>query len=220
MAVCLRVAASSSSAPPAAVPRSSSSGASSRAPSSPTACHTPRSGAMSGCRAGRSVESPAARLDTSRSSRPASSWRRWAWTCRFVGTRLANHFETRATWPCSAGCAGGCTRRSGGARRSHCQPLVTSVLGTHASMARAGRSVWKPSFGCEMHKQSRGASLSSSATRGSAPQSFLVADTHHNRAVLRELGPTFAAMFPMGGRMALASLRAGVDPGASALVVL
>ncbi len=49
---------------------------------------------------------------------------------------------------------------------------------------------------------------------------LLVADTRHNRAALRELAPTLAPMFPLAGRRALELLGAGIDPGASSLVVL
>ena len=49
---------------------------------------------------------------------------------------------------------------------------------------------------------------------------LLVADTRHNRHVLRMYSAEFAAAFPVPGRVALASLRAGHRPGGSAVVLL
>jgi hypothetical protein len=49
---------------------------------------------------------------------------------------------------------------------------------------------------------------------------LLVAHTRHNRAVLRSHGSALAPSFPLPGRRALELLRAGVNPGASSLIVL
>jgi transcriptional regulator with XRE-family HTH domain len=49
---------------------------------------------------------------------------------------------------------------------------------------------------------------------------LVLADTRHNRAVLREIGPSGLANFPESGRNALAALRAGGLPDASAIVLV
>jgi hypothetical protein len=48
----------------------------------------------------------------------------------------------------------------------------------------------------------------------------IVADTHRNRAALRELAPLLADDFPVTARKALVALRAGDHPGGSAIVLL
>jgi hypothetical protein len=49
---------------------------------------------------------------------------------------------------------------------------------------------------------------------------LVVADTRHNRHVLRLAAAEFAAAFPVLGRDALASLRAGSLPTGSSVIVL
>lgn len=49
---------------------------------------------------------------------------------------------------------------------------------------------------------------------------LLLADTRHNRAFLRAAGEGFTAHFPVSGRTALHALRAGLDPGGSAIILL
>ena len=49
---------------------------------------------------------------------------------------------------------------------------------------------------------------------------LVLADTRHNRAVLREIGPTGLANFPESGRKALAALRSGMLPEASSIVLV
>jgi len=49
---------------------------------------------------------------------------------------------------------------------------------------------------------------------------LLVADTRHNRHVLRLAGPDLAAAFPTPGRAALAALSIGERPPGSAIVLL
>jgi transcriptional regulator with XRE-family HTH domain len=49
---------------------------------------------------------------------------------------------------------------------------------------------------------------------------LLVADTRHNRRMLRLAAADLAAAFPLAGSIALASLRAGELPSASAIVLL
>ncbi len=49
---------------------------------------------------------------------------------------------------------------------------------------------------------------------------LLVADTRHNRAVLRAAAAEFAAAFPADPRQAHACLRKGIDPGADALILV
>jgi hypothetical protein len=49
---------------------------------------------------------------------------------------------------------------------------------------------------------------------------LLLADTRHNRAVLRGAGASLAAKFPLNGRRVLELLGAGVDPGGNAIVIL
>ncbi len=55
---------------------------------------------------------------------------------------------------------------------------------------------------------------------GVARLTLLVADTRHNRAVLRAAAAEFAAAFPADPRHALACLRKGIDPGADALILV
>lgn len=49
---------------------------------------------------------------------------------------------------------------------------------------------------------------------------LVLADTRHNRAVLRSLGPDLTTGFPLSGATALAALRAGRLPGSSAIVLV
>ena len=49
---------------------------------------------------------------------------------------------------------------------------------------------------------------------------LVLADTHHNRAVLREIGPSLTTNFPEPGATALRSLRRGHLPKASAIVLV
>jgi transcriptional regulator with XRE-family HTH domain len=49
---------------------------------------------------------------------------------------------------------------------------------------------------------------------------LLVADTRHNRRILRLAAADLASAFPLAGSIALASLRAGKPPSASAIVLL
>ena len=49
---------------------------------------------------------------------------------------------------------------------------------------------------------------------------LLMADTRHNRSFLRAAGSGFRQDFPLPGRIALARLEAGVDPGGSAIILL
>lgn len=49
---------------------------------------------------------------------------------------------------------------------------------------------------------------------------LLVADTRHNRRVLRLAGPDLAAEFPIAGALAIASLRDGEKPMGSGIVLL
>ena len=49
---------------------------------------------------------------------------------------------------------------------------------------------------------------------------LVVADTRHNRTVLRLHGHDLAATFPIRGDDALAALRSGKDPGGDAIVLL
>ncbi|HXX60348.1 MAG TPA: helix-turn-helix domain-containing protein [Candidatus Sulfotelmatobacter sp.] len=49
---------------------------------------------------------------------------------------------------------------------------------------------------------------------------LLVADTRHNRSILREIGPLFQDDFPMRTRAILHALGAGDDPGADGIAVL
>jgi transcriptional regulator with XRE-family HTH domain len=49
---------------------------------------------------------------------------------------------------------------------------------------------------------------------------LLVADTRHNRRMLRLAAADLASAFPLAGSIALASLRAGKSPSASAVVLL
>jgi transcriptional regulator with XRE-family HTH domain len=49
---------------------------------------------------------------------------------------------------------------------------------------------------------------------------LLLADTRHNRALLAGSGSTLRARFPFDGRRALELLGAGVDPGASSIILL
>jgi hypothetical protein len=49
---------------------------------------------------------------------------------------------------------------------------------------------------------------------------LLVADTRHNRIVLRSIAPSLDGQFPVPGRRALELLATGVDPGGSAIVLL
>jgi hypothetical protein len=49
---------------------------------------------------------------------------------------------------------------------------------------------------------------------------LLLADTRHNRMVLRGAGSVLTEAFPMPARDLLASLAAGTNPGASGIVVL
>ena len=49
---------------------------------------------------------------------------------------------------------------------------------------------------------------------------LVVADTRHNRSTLRLYGTDLAAAFPVSGRAALAALRAGRQPEASAILLV
>ena len=49
---------------------------------------------------------------------------------------------------------------------------------------------------------------------------LLVANTRHNRTVLRSIEPSLDGQFPLPGRRAVELLRAGVNPGASSVVLL
>lgn len=49
---------------------------------------------------------------------------------------------------------------------------------------------------------------------------LLVADTRHNRTMLRSLGTSLDSQFPLPGRRALELLAAGVDTGGSSIVLL
>jgi hypothetical protein len=49
---------------------------------------------------------------------------------------------------------------------------------------------------------------------------LLVWDTRHNRVVLRSIADAIASTFPLPGRRALELLAAGVDPGASSLMLI
>jgi hypothetical protein len=55
---------------------------------------------------------------------------------------------------------------------------------------------------------------------GSAHLLIVVADTHRNRAAMREVAPLVTEMFPVDARHALAALRAGRYPGGSAIILL
>jgi transcriptional regulator with XRE-family HTH domain len=49
---------------------------------------------------------------------------------------------------------------------------------------------------------------------------LLVADTHHNRAVLREYRPALASTFPLDSRAVMGPLRAGRVPSASGIAIV
>ncbi|MCI0346120.1 MAG: hypothetical protein L0221_11865 [Chloroflexi bacterium] len=49
---------------------------------------------------------------------------------------------------------------------------------------------------------------------------LLVSDTRSNRALLRTVGAALSGSFPVPGRIALAALSAGRDPGGDAIVLL
>ena len=49
---------------------------------------------------------------------------------------------------------------------------------------------------------------------------LLMADTRHNRSFIRTAGEGFMRDFPIPGRVALARLEAGQDPGGSAIILL
>jgi hypothetical protein len=49
---------------------------------------------------------------------------------------------------------------------------------------------------------------------------LLMADTRHNRSFLRAAGMGLTQDFPIPGRIALARLEAGQDPGGSAIILL
>lgn len=49
---------------------------------------------------------------------------------------------------------------------------------------------------------------------------LLLADTHHNRAVLRDHRTSLRAEFPLTTREVLSALRAGTDPRGSGIAVL
>jgi hypothetical protein len=49
---------------------------------------------------------------------------------------------------------------------------------------------------------------------------LLVANTRHNRTVVRSLGSALAGSFPLPGRRSLELLAAGVNPGTNAVVLL
>jgi len=49
---------------------------------------------------------------------------------------------------------------------------------------------------------------------------LLLSDTHANRAAVRAADASLREMFPVSGRVALRALRAGKDPGGSAIILL
>jgi hypothetical protein len=49
---------------------------------------------------------------------------------------------------------------------------------------------------------------------------LLLADTRHDRSFLRAAGIGFMAEFPVPGPVALERLRAGMDPGGSAVILV
>lgn len=55
---------------------------------------------------------------------------------------------------------------------------------------------------------------------GEAHLLLIVADTHHNRAVIRAAGPALVSRFPVTARRALQALGRAEHPGGSALVLL
>ena len=49
---------------------------------------------------------------------------------------------------------------------------------------------------------------------------LVLADTRHNRAVVRTIGLELRRAFPVQGRTARAALRSAVDPGGDLLIVV
>jgi hypothetical protein len=88
------------------------------------------------------------------------------------------------------------------------------------SAARVGQSRSTPNPGCTTCRRWRGESRSSDRDGGADVVVLLVADTRHNRSVLRLARPDLAADFPLPGGAVLDALEAGRRPPAGGIVLL